>query len=66
MYTDGYLDQFGGAENKKLNKTRFRDILLDLSRKGLQQAKLGVDQYFHSWKGNNKQIDDILIIGAKL
>lgn len=66
MFTDGYVDQFGGTENKKLNKSRFKEMLINLSSNGLSQAKLGVEQYFQNWKGSNKQIDDVLLIGTRL
>ncbi|MCL4816398.1 MAG: SpoIIE family protein phosphatase [Flavobacteriales bacterium] len=65
MFSDGYADQFGGAEGKKFMVKRFRDVLLeisDLSMKG-QQRKL--DELFNKWKGNYEQVDDILIIGIK-
>ena len=66
MFTDGYVDQFGGSENKKLNKSRFKDMLLEMSKSGLHQAKNSIDSYFHNWKGENQQIDDVLVIGARL
>ncbi|MGB1032636.1 MAG: hypothetical protein ACPGWM_08475, partial [Flavobacteriales bacterium] len=59
-------DQFGGTENKKLNKSRFKEMLLNMSKTGLQNAKNSMDSYFHSWRGDNQQIDDILVIGARL
>ena len=27
LFTDGFIDQFGGEKNKKLNKTNFKDLL---------------------------------------
>ena len=66
LFTDGYIDQFGGSENKKLNKTGFHSLLNRLSLNGFDQSKEHLDDDFAAWKGENEQIDDILIIGIKL
>lgn len=66
LFTDGYMDQFGGELGKKLNKQRFRDILTRLSQTGFEKAKEELDQEFTRWRGDNQQIDDVLIIGMKL
>ena len=66
MFTDGFLDQFGGDENKKLNKQRFNEMLINLSETGLAQAKTTMSERFAAWRGDNDQIDDILVIGARL
>lgn len=66
LFTDGYMDQFGGELGKKLNKQRFRDILTRLSQTGFDKAKEELDQEFTRWRGSNQQIDDVLIIGMKL
>lgn len=66
MFTDGFVDQFGGEENKKLNKQRFNQMLIALSETGLGKAKASMSEHFSAWKGDNEQIDDILVIGARL
>lgn len=66
MFTDGYVDQFGGANNKKLNKKRFQELLLEVSNNGFGSVKERLDERLADWRGKNPQIDDILIIGAKL
>lgn len=66
MLTDGYLDQFGGAEKKKLNKSRFRELLKTLNQSNLKNAQQVCEQFFDNWKGNLPQLDDVLVIGARL
>lgn len=66
MFTDGYLDQFGGDQNKKMNKSRFKEIVVNLANDSFQHAKDLFEKQFDIWKGDNPQIDDVLIIGAKL
>jgi serine phosphatase RsbU (regulator of sigma subunit) len=66
VFSDGYLSQFGGDKGKKLNKSHFKDILLDISSRepGDQMAILG--ERLEQWQGNYDQIDDILVIGIKI
>lgn len=66
MFTDGYLDQFGGKDNKKMNKKRFKEIVVNMANGSFHKAKELFEKQFNNWKGDNPQIDDVLIIGAKL
>jgi serine phosphatase RsbU (regulator of sigma subunit) len=66
MFTDGYVDQFGGEENKKLNKSNFKDIMQEICAQNFRNAKAHLEHQFNTWRGDNPQLDDVLIIGAKL
>ncbi len=66
LFSDGFPDQFGGPKNKKFSPRRIRDILKnnhDIPLSDLNQVLL---TEFESWRGNNKQTDDVLMIGIKL
>ncbi len=66
MYTDGYVDQFGGPKGKKFRYKQLDELLITnySSDMGLQ-AKL-LEQTFLKWKGELVQTDDICIIGIKV
>jgi serine phosphatase RsbU (regulator of sigma subunit) len=66
MFTDGFVDQFGGAENKKLNKSLFKNLILETYEQNIEHAKTKLETFFQTWRGENPQIDDVLIIGARL
>jgi serine phosphatase RsbU (regulator of sigma subunit) len=66
MFTDGYMDQFGGEGSKKLNKSKFKDLLCNLASDNLKNAKERAEEYLLHWMGQNVQVDDILLIGARL
>ncbi len=66
LSTDGLLDQFGGDDGRKFNKARFRKLLVEISEKGITHAKNHIDTRFDEWRNTYSQLDDILIIGAKL
>lgn len=65
IFTDGYADQFGGAEGKKFKYRRFRHLLLSLHRLPLEVQKKHLVHTMYEWMGEHEQVDDILIIGFK-
>lgn len=67
LATDGYIDQFGGNEGKKMNKQRFREALIHVAQGNTQgDPKQVLTSRFEAWRGEHEQIDDVLIIGAQL
>lgn len=66
MFSDGYMDQFGGNTGEKFNLSRFKELLKDMEGKSMQDQKQLAESTFNKWKGNHHQIDDILLIGAKV
>lgn len=66
LYSDGYTDQFGGEKNRKYGLKRLRNLLLDNDMFSMQDLEKIIEEDFLTWKGNNKQTDDIIFIGLKL
>jgi len=66
MFSDGYSDQFGGVNNKKLKRPRFKEQLMKLSQIPMVAQKERFSLFFNEWKGNNEQVDDVLIVGLKI
>ncbi len=65
LFSDGYVDQFGGSENKKFMYRRFRYLLMTIYRFPVDDQKSILDENIKNWMGNTSQIDDILIMGFK-
>ncbi len=65
LYSDGFQDQFGGKDGKKMTGKRFRAILEELSNFDLTQQSERLNAYFEEWQGHENQIDDILVVGFK-
>jgi serine phosphatase RsbU (regulator of sigma subunit) len=64
MYSDGFQDQFGGADNKKFMVRRFRNLLFDIHHNPMPEQEQILDNTIKAWMGETyKQIDDILVIG---
>ena len=58
--------QFGGKRNKKIGYKRFKKMLLSNCEKPMDEQKLFLQNKFEEWKGNNEQIDDVLILGVRV
>ncbi|MBO7141705.1 MAG: SpoIIE family protein phosphatase [Bacteroidales bacterium] len=66
MFSDGYLDQFGGDDNEKFNTQRFREMILNNRNLPMEQQKAVLAETMDKWKGDRQQIDDFLVLGVKL
>ena len=66
MFSDGYYDQIGGPNNRKFMSKNFQELLIDIHKKPMSVQKEILDKTFEDWKGNNIQLDDILVIGIKM
>lgn len=65
MFSDGYQDQFGGPEKRKFMNQNLRTLLLKNSTKSFGEQKEQLRDTLENWikEGNEKQIDDILVVG---
>ena len=66
FYTDGYCDQFGGEEEKKFTRKRFKELLLSIQSMPLCEQKSFLKYALNNWKQNEPQTDDILVLGLKV
>ncbi|TAF34096.1 MAG: hypothetical protein EAZ57_03855 [Cytophagales bacterium] len=66
IFSDGYKDQFGGANNKRFSTKAFKELLLEIHIfSELDQMKI-LDEKFMAWQGTRNQIDDVLVVGLTL
>ena len=66
MVTDGYLDQFGGPNVKKIGKKNFIKTLNLIQNLPMSKQKEFLLNELNNWKGDLDQIDDICVIGVDL
>ncbi len=66
IYSDGYVDQFGGPKGKKFFSKQFKNLLLEINDKTMPQQKQFLWETLEKWKGDLEQVDDILVIGMKI
>ncbi len=66
MFSDGYVDQIGGPENKKIFSQPFRDLLQSVCQLELPEQRKILDENIIKWQGMQNQTDDILIVGIRV
>ncbi len=65
LQSDGYADQFGGENYKKLTVKVYEQFLLQIHNLPLEKQKYALLEKHDQWKGDNSQIDDITILGIR-
>lgn len=63
MFSDGFVDQFGGPEQKKFKHRRFKQMLLNIHKLPDKDQRMILNQKHNEWKQHNEQTDDISVIG---
>ena len=66
MFSDGYVDQFGGPKAKKFMSKNFKDLLVSIHNDPMKDQKEFLDSTIENWKGDVEQIDDILVMGLRI
>lgn len=66
IFSDGYIDQNGGENNKRFSSPRFKKMLLDIHDHAMYEQKDILEETFMQWMGDHPQRDDILVIGARV
>ena len=66
IFSDGYVDQFGGEKGKKFKAKAFRELLLSIQDKSMEEQKIIMNEAFETWRGNLEQIDDVCVIGVRV
>jgi serine phosphatase RsbU (regulator of sigma subunit) len=66
IFSDGIADQFGGPKNKKFKYSTLQYLLLENHEKPFQEQQRLIESAFEEWKGDNEQVDDLLMIGFRV
>jgi len=66
LFTDGYADQFGGSNGKKMKFKKLEEIVSSIYDKPMAEQSQILDKEFTEWKGALEQVDDVCLIGIRL
>lgn len=66
IFSDGYADQFGGEKGKKFMVKQFRQLILSIQDKSMEEQKRFLNYTIDQWRGKHEQVDDILIMGMRV
>lgn len=66
IFSDGFMDQFGGPGGKKLKYANFKKLLLSNHQKPMREQKEAIEVFFTEWTKDFEQIDDVCLIGVAI
>jgi serine phosphatase RsbU (regulator of sigma subunit) len=66
VFTDGFVDQFGGPDGKKYKSKKFKEMLLTIQHLSMKDQALMINKEFNDWRGKHEQIDDLCLVGVKV
>ena len=66
MSSDGYADQFGGHQEKKITTKAFKRLLKENSHLHISEQSKRLEQNFNNWKNGFDQTDDVLVFIIKV
>lgn len=66
VFTDGYVDQFGGKKGKKFKPRAFKELLLSIQDKPMEEQGKIINDVFEAWRGDLEQVDDVCVIGVRV
>ena len=66
LFSDGYADQFGGELGKKYMTKKFAKFLLSINSLDMSEQKQRLIVEHDTWKGDEEQVDDILVMSFKI
>jgi serine phosphatase RsbU (regulator of sigma subunit) len=66
VFSDGIIDQVGGEENMKWMTSRLREFILENQSVPMNDFKELISNKFDDFKGDHKQVDDVLLIGVEI
>ena len=66
IFSDGYIDQFGGEKNTKFKSKQFKQLLIKISSLSMNRQKELLIETHDNWQGDGSQIDDILVMGIRI
>lgn len=65
LFSDGFVDQFGGDIGKKYGHRRFKEFMQSIQKVPLRDQHMEIKFEFEKWKGSNRQIDDVSLLGIQ-
>ncbi len=65
LFSDGYMDQFGGNPKKKFSAKKFKEVLCETNSGSIIDKKEILSEQMMEWMNHHEQIDDQMIIGIR-
>ena len=64
LFSDGLHSQFGGEMMRKFSIRRLKELIVETTNESMKLQEQRIRESFLLWKGNYRQIDDVLLLGV--
>jgi ligand-binding sensor domain-containing protein/serine phosphatase RsbU (regulator of sigma subunit) len=66
IFSDGFADQFGGPDGKKMKLKGFRQFLSDVHQRPVNEQYEAAFNKLKDYQGDLDQVDDIIVMGIRI
>jgi len=67
LFTDGFIDQIGGADRKKIMSRGLKQLLMKHHTLPFEQQRGELSTFFEDWlRTSKRQLDDVLVWGMEI
>lgn len=66
MFSDGFVDQFGGKHGRKYMLKKLQQFIFLIRDYPMKEQQQFLEKEFYEWKGNEIQLDDVLVMGIRI
>ncbi len=66
LFSDGFVDQFGGEKGKKFKASNLKNLLATNASTNCESQLLEIENAFNTWMGELEQVDDVCMVGVKV
>lgn len=66
LFSDGFIDQFGGLDDRRFMKKALKNLLLSIHQEPMDDQYDALRFAFTEWKGGNDQTDDATVAGFRI
>lgn len=66
LFSDGFVDQFGGEQGKKFMSKRLKELICKVAGEKMHQQKYLLLEEWNQWKKELEQVDDVCMVAFKV
>ncbi len=66
IFSDGFIDQFGGEKGKKFKSANFKQLLVSIQQEDMSKQQSLLHEAFETWRADFEQLDDVCVIGVRV
>ena len=66
IFSDGIIDQIGGKEGRKWMSVSLKEFIQENNHLPMSEIRVKIEETFETYKGDHKQVDDVLLIGIEV